>query len=366
MATHEKRRRRMQSMCDNSTNGYLGDSKEKAVAANLHIDQRHHLVYCQVQKVGSTFIRSILAKVNKATKNVDDRWAKLDRLSDLNNIGFAQLHSALINSFKFMFTREPYSRLLSGYVDKLFTVNTLYWKSIGVHIKYTVLNTEESIKKCGHDITFPQFIKYIIQSEATGVRTDRHFTPIYEHCRPCQISYDFIGKMETFTNDTRILMNAWGKRYGINISYDDFEAETGLERALNHAGRLYKMKNGIEKCTSFYSAMKRTWKDLQIRGLLSKHAPLPFAEVVSRVEYEDALEKAIKETSNDPIALKKQRMEALIQAYSKVPMEDLYKLREIVRPDCELFGYEETPTYIFDRGDWTYDNDAILFQYFDY
>ena len=54
-----------------------------------------------------------------------------------------------------MFTREPYSKLLSGYIDKLFAPNPYFWNVIGRFIiqkfrKYPSLRSLE----CGHDVTF--------------------------------------------------------------------------------------------------------------------------------------------------------------------------------------------------------------------
>ncbi|OWF55797.1 carbohydrate sulfotransferase 9-like [Mizuhopecten yessoensis] len=351
---HEKRRNTIERVCDKSTHGYYGRSDGSKLAKKLVIDHRHRIVYCAVQKTGSTFLRSLLGIVKTSEKSdLDSRWIhnKRKNMTDLTNF-----HYILTKSCKMMFTRDPYQRLFSGYVDKLFTVNTMYWKTTGTYIKNKLLNRDQEPQThCGHGITFPQFINYIIESEKTGVHTDPHFTPIYEHCRPCQISYDFIGKMETFTNDSLTLLNAWNKLYGINVTYDDFEAETALSRAIGHTGRLYNMRNGLEKCISFYSGMQRIWKDLQIRGILTKRAKLPFTESeannVNRTQLVDILTKAIQKSSMDRTALRQQQTEAMIQAYRQVPVKDLLRLREVVRPDCELFGYEVAPNYIFNRRD---------------
>ena len=54
-----------------------------------------------------------------------------------------------------MFTREPYGKLLSGYVDKLFAPNPYFWKAIGRLIirKFRKDPSPESLT-CGHDVTF--------------------------------------------------------------------------------------------------------------------------------------------------------------------------------------------------------------------
>ncbi|XP_060076868.1 carbohydrate sulfotransferase 11-like [Ylistrum balloti] len=349
---HEKRRKHIERVCDKSEDLFYSKPNRLVVGKRLLMDRRHHLVYCAVQKTGSTFLKTILRIVSEqGMKNVDTRWKPVNNINLLGD--FTKLHYFLTSSFKIMFVREPYGRLFSGYVDKLFTVNTFYWKITGTYIKNEILNHgNKSPSTCGHDITFPQFIKYVIESQRTGNHANGHFTPIYEHCGPCQISYDFIGKMETFANDSLILLNAWNKRYGINITFDDFEAETALQRAVSHTGRLYSMREKLEKCMSFYSGMQRIWRDLQIRGFLPKSASLPFTESesvnVDMSQLIDALTKVMKGVT-DLAVLRQQKREAMIQAYGQVPMKDLIKLREIVRPDCELFGYDVSPDFIFNR-----------------
>jgi hypothetical protein len=152
------------------------------------------------------------------------------RLKNWKDLGFLKLHSVIQNSDKFMFVRDPYSRILSGYVDKLFCPNEAYQKtSLGAFIVSEIREDASSLSlHCGHDVTFPEFVKYIILSEKRRIYRDRHFTPMYEHCRPCQIPYDFIGKFESFKKDISFLIDVWNKGYGTNITFDDFEAETAV------------------------------------------------------------------------------------------------------------------------------------------
>jgi hypothetical protein len=49
--------------------------------------------------------------------------------------------------------------------------------------------------------------------------------------------------------------------------------------------------------------------------------------------------KAIAAITNTK-AVKAQRTEAFIEAYSLIPMNDLYKLQQVLKPDCDLFNYD--------------------------
>ena len=154
----------LRQTCANNSEGFIGDSSDQDVMHNIHVDKLHNLVYCQIQKVGSTFIRNLLRKVSQQGKISSDN--RLQRLTEQTGIGFAELHYAIHQSDKFMFVREPYSRVLSGYVDKLFSPNTQYWKATGSYIVSKIRKNADPLSlRCGHDVTFAEFVRYIIQSE---------------------------------------------------------------------------------------------------------------------------------------------------------------------------------------------------------
>lgn len=344
----------LKESCANSSLGYIDDASDKEVMHNIHIDQNHNIVYCQIQKVGSTFLRKLLSSLFKQSIIPKTRptFKRLD--SRRKNTGFAELHSIIQSSDKFMFVREPYSRVYSGYVDKLFSPNTLYWQLTGKFIASKIrANANSQALRCGHDITFPEFVKYIIYSEKDHTHTDRHFTPMYEHCKPCQIPYDFIGKLEHIKDDVLFLLNVWNKQFGTNITFNDFESETALDRALGKGRRLFGMKEKITRCMSFYNASVRSWRDLQMRGLISVQESFPFSPEFTENQmtlehFHDATKKAI-EAPHDQNQIKNQREDSMIEAYSLISKEDLYKLQNILRPDCALFGYDCSPPSIFDR-----------------
>ncbi|XP_060065569.1 carbohydrate sulfotransferase 8-like [Ylistrum balloti] len=336
-------------------NGFGNDT----VKRNFLLDRNHHVLFCRVEKIGSKFIVNFLRKLEKVKmpgnikkeKNISARGLlkskKLSVVSDFTNIGMTDFHQAVMKSFKFMFVREPYGRLVSGYVDKFFMPNTLFWRTIG-RFAYNMLHDVDVT--CGNRLSFPDFLRYVVYGEQTGDHKNRHFTSISEHCKPCDISYDFIGKIETFKNDFTMLYTAWNKIYDTNVTFSDFESETAYERAMFYSKRLYGMKTGIEECVSFYEGMKRTWIGLQIQGIIPKYVRIPFTKFeaagVTLERFQSAVGAAINSTI-DKSAVKYQKIEAVIEAYSLVPLNDLITIRELVRQDCQLFGYDESPKPIF-------------------
>jgi hypothetical protein len=98
--------------------------------------------------------------------------------------------------------------------------------------------------------------------------------------------------------------------------------------------------------------MLRTWRDLQIRGYISKHVKFPYEHHnVTKITKEDFIGEVKKalEAIPDRETIKKQREEALVQSYRQVSIEDMERLREFVREDCQLFGYDDKPAHLFDR-----------------
>ena len=256
--------------------------------------------------------------------------------------GFDEIVAVLSTSTKFVFTRDPFVRLLSGYVDKLFSPNPSFWRAVGTHaIKMNRENASALSKSCGHDLTFAEFVKYFIHSEETKVKRDGHFTPMYDHCRPCQVKYDIIGKMESFEQDTLYILEKLGFNDLYNRLSNDFRTQTNMDSFVDQTNHV--INDGGIKCMSKHDKQKRMWRKMQIRGLISKNSAFPFSEVesdhVTKREYVDALISAVGD-AKDPEVSDRYKWEAVREAYSTVSHEDMFKLRRIFRPDCVVFSYD--------------------------
>ena len=79
--------------------------------------------------------------------------------------------------------REPYSRLLSAYVDKLWSPNLHFWRVLGRNLVRELRpNASRASLHCGHDVTFPEFIRYFIDGHAREVRINTHLVPTHKFC----------------------------------------------------------------------------------------------------------------------------------------------------------------------------------------
>ena len=129
----------------------------------MEASRRHGYYYCPLLKVGSTFFRRLFFAMehNMEIKSPFDIGisraldAKRTTLSKINPEDRKWLEE---NATAIMWVRDPYARLLSGYVDKLFAPNPYFWNVIGGHI-ISSHRPGGAEGKCFHDVTFPEFIK---------------------------------------------------------------------------------------------------------------------------------------------------------------------------------------------------------------
>lgn len=360
-----RRREHLQKQCRVLHNYFEVQNSENAVKEHLTIDKKHQLVYCAIEKIGCTFWKRVF-QIISGFRNVSDPFhiqgiRAYEGYLTAKGMPFDRIHYILKQSTKFMFVREPYERLLSGYVDKLFAPNAAYWSFIGTFIVQQFRpNATKRAKVCGDDITFEEFVRYFINSQHNNMRRDAHFVPNFEHCRPCEIDYEYIGKLETFEEDTLYLLQKF--KLADHVKFENFEKETERDAIVDAADYVFSMQRAITRCMTMNEALLRAYRKLQIRGIISKEIPFPFETETDREiginEYKQKLLLAHAD-SGPASSRRSNRKEAFLEAYSTLPQDLLTKLREDLSIDANLFGYDEYPDILRDRG--TYNPD---FKYF--
>lgn len=250
--------------------------------------------------------------------------------------------TAIVSSYKkFIIVRNPFERLFSGYIDKIFS---LTFSHIGKHIVLTQRpNATHHSKQCGHDVTFAEFVKYFIQGERTKKHRDGHFIPMYDHCKPCQIGYDYIAKLETLEKDTIYILKQLNFSSMASSLEKGFKEKTKNDSAEDQTDLLFRYMKVLEKCISRHEIQKIFWRKEQIRGIIDPDIRFPFSEKESssltQEQYLGALYRSVGRTRSKEMA-KKFRRDALLKAYSTIPKSDLEALAEIFKPDCEIFDYD--------------------------
>jgi len=249
------------------------------------------------------------------------------KFEKLVNLPEKEIQPFMKKSTKFLFVREPYARLFSGYGDKLFSPNTFFWGMIGTYAVRLVRKDADDVSlTCGHNLTFAEFVKYVIHAEENNIKRNGHFSPAYDHCQPCRYNYDIVGKLETIKDDTLYILDRIGQKDLKESLMQNFGSGTVQDTITDQVGWLFGLRKRYNGCMSFYDAQRRMWKKFQMRGIISRDSKYPVtneqSELVTKEDYTKYVYDGMGNAKYKTIA-KKNKAEALIEAYSTVDKKDL-------------------------------------------
>ena len=292
------------------------------------------LHWCPIPKVGTTYISYSL-------NDQLDKWGKQHpHQLDIQPSKFRK---------SFVFVREPYSRLISGYLDKILTTPK-WWPKKGhaVMVGAGVLDaTSKWTEKCALYATFTDFIRYFINSEITRKGRNPHYVPIHEQCDICTSNYTFIGHLETFGDDLKYILSS------VNVTISELVPPAVHEESIIRRKSAKCFKEGIsfvKQCSDKFTMMQKLWFNFQVRGFISESSELP----VSRNQSQDmsaetfgnlVLNTRLSDKGRfDP---RKQRESMQAQMYRDVPLELRLMLKQILENDFLLSEYDPNPEGVF-------------------
>lgn len=159
----------------------------------------------EVPKVCCTVIKRTLQKIEGCEKDISEIPIKsMTTLKGISNSGMSFhdiFHSKKL--FKFTFIRNPYTRILSCYLDKIQSKNIVP-DSQQYHEYYDALNLDFN-----KEISFKEFLLALKKDE--NLTKNTHWTPQFLLIKDSRISYDFIGRFENFENDFKFVLEQIGK-----------------------------------------------------------------------------------------------------------------------------------------------------------
>lgn len=323
-----------------------------------------------MEKIGTTFWRRLFYMLTTTTDKTKYKQpydvpiaTALGRTKQFTpGIGTSRLSSLLNeNSFSFLFVRNPYSRLLSAYIDKLVPPNPYYWKAWGRSAilkfrpnwaqtaKQPIIQTVAS--PAGHDITFAEFVKFVVNLEKGIKIPDPHLTSTRRACKPCSQHYNYVGRMETFKDDALYIMQRLGMNESIAILKDTFTHYSTDDAITDSIYSPFSWRKEVVKYITWDKALERVWLKLQMRGIISRNIKLNTTNgQLNNVSAKQFVELArAAHRDSDPEDLKKQKDMVKREAFASVPLADIKEFRELFHEDFALYDYDDSPAYILDR-----------------
>lgn len=286
-------------------------------------------------------------------------------------------------------SRNPYTRLFSAYVDKVFiplfweqfrnmqnvTVQPSYFKNTtievlkssslplssrlskyrdqlrgkGLLIKKNI--TEKIMPVCANNATFEDFLKFIISEINSSRPLEPHWAPISHLCHPCKFNTFKIVKQESFSTDIEHTLQS----VGINISnfewlkssLNENRAENSVPGIIAVIQKKFRQIN-VHSCISQSEISRRLWKSFQIQGYISKEIGFPKALLhdnwkLKNTRVTELVLDAISQKPMTSTERKEQREYFLKQAYRSISAETISSLQEIYYLDFVLFNYSMVP-----------------------
>ena len=304
--TENMMKQRIQTMNDNCQRLHLSSKYEqlKAIWSVLKIN---HTCMCKVPKCGITFwttaILSMTDKVNYEEFQHLDRQ-QISFLRDSSTM-FSRYQPEVDDSLVF-FARNPWKRLYSAYIDKIYRLQLDFIPIIREILK------KNKAEYCGEVPSFQEFLDSIV-SNKNNLINNNHWNPIKNVCNVCMHNYTYMIKMETFVPDSmylldKIMTNNTPKKQAImSLLLDDFSTNSVRQMA-----RQFTYEGGIlqNNCTSFLDVMTRLWISLQTQGFISENIPFN-SNLLTGISFKDIvqIEEIFLSASNSFILSESKRKE---------------------------------------------------------
>ncbi|XP_061405107.1 carbohydrate sulfotransferase 12 [Lethenteron reissneri] len=231
-----RRRARVRHACDSPDLIFQGKNRTFDEIPNrelkhLIVDDRHGTVYCYVPKVACTNWKRIMIVLSGSASNNGTPYADpmdippdVVHLSSSHQVfnqfwrkygksGRSRMKGKLQRYKKFLFVRDPFVRIISAFRSKFEIPNQDFYKAFVVPMLRQYQNvsappaTAEEALSGGQRLKFSSFVQYLLDpATEREAPFNEHWRQVYRLCHPCQVPYDFVGRLETQSEDAPYLL----------------------------------------------------------------------------------------------------------------------------------------------------------------
>lgn len=303
------------------------------------------LVYCITAKAGCTSWKRIFRFLNHDyLKRVESPFdiPRIDvHLAPLKNTTVYHMNNGVERAmaatrYTFMFTRNPYTRLWSAYLDKIFLPDA--WNVASNMIRARDQVSEETIR-CPTDVSFYEFADFITSHKVLNP----HWVPIHQVCSPCRFRFDFIGKVETFEFDRNFILKKFNIEHVLESGESDFASHRVVETA-SLIQNYFRVNRRTPRCLPEAKLAERLWIVFKKNGHISENSKFDAGSFIDEKSFLLHVTSVIKNDDMTPSLARRQREKAYLEAYRTLPLSLLYRIREFYELDFLIFGYDRSPS----------------------
>ena len=318
-----------------------------------YFSKKYDFAYCKVPKVGSTFWTVVFAVLEHGIEEGKQLLQASRRSVHFRKYAFNKKFANLRNTDKrtVVVSRDPYTRLFSAYVDKIFLpLNLATPGQPSSHMRNS--HRVSTVNCSSRDMTFQQFLDRIVQSSLRGGKLNPHWAPISSLCQPCTLNRLVHVKQETFSSDIQFTL----KSVGVDANSYNFLVTAMQARRVEYTipsivttvfSAFGKSQQG-QHCMSRLELSTRIWTSFKIQGYLHKSLVLPTEPfTIKRIQvdadfFSDIILKAISQRPLTSAESKEQRHSYLCEAYKSVSPKTLTEVKRVFKRDFRMYGYSET------------------------
>ncbi|XP_038053018.1 carbohydrate sulfotransferase 11-like [Patiria miniata] len=181
----------------------------KKLYEHAYANDDFKFIICRVLKVGSFSWRKVIRSLWEKGSPAFKRKQKMGDYA-MREYDDETFLTELENYTKVLYVREPFARLLSGYRDKYVELRHFpYYKPIGSKIIQAYRKGATKSQINSGKPTFEEFVRWLVK-DPDNREGDYHWRPLFDWYHPCEMQYDYIGKLETAGEDAKYIFKMLG------------------------------------------------------------------------------------------------------------------------------------------------------------